>query len=227
AVLPAATEGGGTVVVGAHYDTVPGSPGADDNASGVATVLELARRFRGRGGEHTIRFVFFVNEEPPFFKGELMGSRVYARWLRSRGEKVVGMLSVESVGYFSDARGSQSYPFPNPGLYPGTGNFIGFVSNLGSQPLLMRALRSFRGRGSIPSEGLAAPGLVAGTDWSDHASFWEQGFPALMVTDTAPFRNPHYHTAGDLPERLDFRRMAEVAEGLAAVVEDLAGVRPK
>ena len=210
------------VIVGAHYDTQTGSPGADDNASGVAALLELARLFRDAKPGRTIRFVAFVNEEYPFFQTELMGSRVYATEAKKRNEKISAMLSLESIGYYSETAGSQKYPFPFSFIYPDTGNFIGFVGNIRSGSLLRRSVAAFREATRFPSEGVIAPEFIAGIGWSDHWAFWQEGYPALMITDTAPFRNPHYHEPTDTPDRLDYGRMARVVAGLAQVVRELA-----
>ncbi len=210
------------VVIGAHYDTVPGSPGANDNGSGVAALLELARLFADKIPGRTVRFVAFVNEEPPWFQTEQMGSRVYARRARERGEKIVAMLSLETIGWYSDQPKSQHYPPPFNLFYPDTGNFIGFVSDLGSRALLYRAIGTFRTTTRFPSEGLAAPGWIEGIGWSDHWSFQQEGYPAVMVTDTAPFRYHFYHEAEDTPEKLDYDRMARVVAGVWRVVTELA-----
>jgi peptidase M28-like protein len=207
------------VIAGAHYDSVFGSPGANDNASGTAAVLELARLFKGRGLQRTLRFVLFVNEEPPYFLGDAMGSRRYAARSKERGENVTAMLSLETIGYYSDAEGSQKYPAPFSLFYPSRGDFIGFVGNLGSASLVRRCVGAFREGTRFPSEGLAAPEFVPGIGWSDHSSFWEQGYPAVMVTDTAPFRYPDYHLGSDTPDKLRYDRMARVVLGLARVVE--------
>ena len=211
------------VVVGAHYDSVMGSPGANDNATGAAALLEIARDLARRQPESTVRCVFFVNEEPPFFLTGEMGSVVHARRTRERGENVVAMLSIETIGYYTDAKGSQHYPFPLGLLYPGTGDFIGFVGNMRSRDLVRRAVRSFRASTAFPSEGAAAPGSIPGVGWSDHWSFWQQGYPAVMVTDTAPFRYGPYHTREDTPDKVGYERMARVVAGLERVVADLAG----
>jgi len=211
------------VVVGAHYDSVPGCPGANDNASGAAAVLELARLFKGHRPSRTLRFALFVNEEPPYFLTDAMGSRRYAARSKARGEKISAMLSLETIGYYSDAEGSQQYPAPFNLFYPSRGDFIGFVSNLPSGSLVRRCIAAFRRTTSFPSEGLAAPGWITGIGWSDHSSFWEQGYPGVMVTDTAPFRYPDYHGPSDTPEKLSFDRMARVVAGLFQVVLDLAG----
>lgn len=214
-----------TIVVGAHYDSVLGAPGANDNGSGVAAVIELARLFAVQKPARTLRFVAFVNEEPPFYHSDEMGSRHYARRARERGENVVAMLSIETVGWYSDAPGSQRYPFPLGFFYPGTGNFIAFVSNLSSRSLLHEAIASFRRHAGIPSEAVAAPAWIPGVDWSDHWSFWKEGYPALMVTDTAPYRYPHYHSSEDTPDKVDYERVARVVTGLHGTLRDLAEAR--
>ncbi len=222
AELRGADEADQIVVVGAHYDSVIGCPGANDNASGTAAILELARLFRGRMLTRTLRFALFVNEEPPYYLTDDMGSRRYAARARSRGDKIVAMLSLETIGYYSDAKRSQQYPFPFDRFYPSRGDFIGFVGNLQSRALVRRCVGSFRRTTSFPSEGLAAPGFITGVSWSDHSSFWEQGYRAVMVTDTAVFRYPHYHMPSDTPDKLSYDRIARVVAGLARVVEDLA-----
>jgi Zn-dependent M28 family amino/carboxypeptidase len=222
AVLQGTTHGAEIVVVGAHYDTVAGCPGANDNATGVAAVLELAQRFSGRRQPRTIRFVAFVNEEPPFFQTEHMGSAVYANALRSDDERVVGMLSLETMGYYSEERGSQRYPAPMATVYPDVGNFIGFVANVASARLLWRARRAFKRRTSFPLQSATVPAAIPGVGWSDHWAFWQAGYPAMMVTDTAPYRYPWYHTADDTPEKVDYDRLAHVVDGLETVIEAIA-----
>ncbi len=216
------------IVVGAHYDTVPGSPGANDNGSGVAALLELARLFHDRPVAKTVRFVAFVNEEMPFFNTGNMGSQIYARRSKQRGERIEAMLSLETIGYYTDAPESQLYPFPFSYFYPGTGNFVGFVGNLGSSSLVRRAVRTFRSAAAFPSEAVAAPGWITGIGWSDHISFWQSDFPAIMITDTALFRYAHYHSRHDTPDKLDYGRLARVVEGMASVIGALAedGKRP-
>jgi Zn-dependent M28 family amino/carboxypeptidase len=213
----------GVFVLGAHYDSVAGCPGANDNATGVAAVLALARRLRGRAFDGTVRFVLFANEEPPYFRTPLMGSYVYARNCRRRGDEIAGMMSLETIGFYSDAPGSQRYPFPLGAFYPAAGDFIAFVGNLSSRGLVRRVVGAFRARCRFPSEGAALPGFVPGVRWSDHWAFWKHGYRALMATDTAPFRYPWYHTPEDTPDKVDYDRTARVTEGLARVVEDLAG----
>ncbi len=209
------------VVIGAHYDTA-NNPGADDNASGVAGVLELARMYAKRSPDRTLRFVAFVNEEPPFYREEgTMGSWVYARRARQRNEQIVAMVSLEMIGYFSDEPNSQDYPFPLSMLYPSRGDFIGFVSNFSNRALVRRCIRTFRKHATIPSEGGAPPGWIEGVGWSDHWSFWQEGYPGIMVTDTAVFRNPHYHASTDQPETLDYTAMSRVVNALEPVVGTL------
>ncbi len=218
---------GEVVIIGAHYDSVLGAVGANDNGSGVAAVLELARLFRDARPARTVRFVAFVNEEPPFYRSEQMGSRIYARRSRERRDNIVAMLSLETIGYYSNEPGSQRYPFPLRFFYPSTGNFLAFVANLGSRGLLHEALESFRRNAQFPSEGVAAPAFIPGVDWSDHWSFWQESYPALMVTDTAPYRYPHYHTLQDTPDKVDYERLARVVSGLHGMLSDLAQAPPR
>ena len=210
------------VVVGAHYDTAADAPGADDNASGVAGVLALARLLKTGAPRRTIRFVAFATEEPPSFPTANMGSRHYADAARAAGDSIVAMVAIESIGYYDVEPGSQKYPFPLNLAYPDRGDFIGFVANLRSAGLLRRAIATFRAHTAFPTQGAAAPWWVPGVWWSDHWPFWRQGYRAIMITDTAPYRNPFYHTPEDTPEKLDYGRMARVMDGLAAVVRDLA-----
>lgn len=211
------------IVVGAHYDSFDGLCGADDNASGVAGVLALARRLADHPQPRTIRFVLFVNEEPPAFWTPDMGSWVYAKACRAAGDRIEGMLSLESIGCYSDRPGSQHYPPPLGSFFPDTGNFIAFVGNTASRSLVHDAIATFRATTAFPSEGAALPSLLPGVGWSDHWSFWKEGYPALMVTATAPYRNDHYHTPADRPEDLDYERTARVVDGLERVVRHLAG----
>lgn len=211
------------VVVGAHYDSWAGTPGANDNASGTAAMLEVARALRDRPLRHTVHFVAFASEEPPYFGTERMGSRHYARSLVAQGIDVAAMLSLESMGRYSDRPGSQRYPYPLSLVYPDTGDFIAFVGNVASRALVRRAIGSFREHTPFPSEGLAAPASLRGVGWSDHRSFWAEGWPAIMVTDTALFRDDAYHKRHDTPDRLDYDRLARVAVGVARVVAEVAG----
>ena len=213
------------IVIGAHYDSVSGSPGANDNASGVAALLELARKLKPQKPERTIRFVSFVNEEPPYFQTDEMGSRVYAVRSAGRREKIIAMISLETIGYYSDAEDSQLYPFPFSLYYPSRGDFIGFVGNISSRTLVRRAIRVFREEATLPSQGVAAPGWLTGVGWSDQWSFWKENYPAIMITDTAIFRYPHYHRRSDTPDKLDYDRMARTVSGVSRIVLDLANSR--
>jgi hypothetical protein len=222
AVLPGHGAADEIIVVGAHYDSVADCPGADDNTSGVAALLELARMLAGTTLSRSVRFVAFANEEAPFFYGDEMGSKLYAARAQAQGEHVEAMLSLETLGYYTDEPGTQKYPFPFSWFYPDTGNFVGFVGNLSSRPLVRQAVGAFRASTAFPSEGVAAPSGIEGIHWSDHWSFWQAGYPAIMITDTAPFRYPHYHAATDIPPRLDYTGLARVTGGLAEVVGVLA-----
>lgn len=208
--------GSGALIIGAHYDTVPGSPGADDNASAVAALIELARL------NLPARFVAFANEEMPYFHTNEMGSQAYAAAARSSGQRIDAMISLEMLGCYSDAPGSQRYPPGVASLYPDRGNFIAFVGDIGARGLVRRAIGAFRRHARFPSEGLAAPALIEGVTRSDHWPFRLAGFQAIMVTDTAYNRYPHYHLASDTPEKLDYLRMARVTLGIAAMIEELA-----
>lgn len=210
-----------SIVVGAHYDSVLGATGANDNGSGVAALLELARAFSGTKPRLTLRFVFFANEEPPYFATAAMGSRVYADELLDRGEAVTAMFSLETIGYYSERPGSQRYPFPLGLFYPDRGDFVAFVANLASRGLLHRALAAFRREARFPSEGIAAPAFIPGVDWSDQWSFWRRGVPAVMITDTAPYRYPHYHLPSDTPDKVDTERLARLTVGLEKMLRAL------
>jgi Zn-dependent M28 family amino/carboxypeptidase len=212
----------GILVIGAHYDTVAGSPGADDNASGVAGLLELARLASEKSMNRTVRFVAFSLEEPPVFMTSRMGSHVHAKGLRDEGAVLFGMISLEMLGYYRSDKGSQLYPSSLFRLfYPDRGDFISFVGNLSSRAFTLAVTKAFRKCCSIPVESLNAPSLIPGVDFSDHRSFWKFGYPAFMITDTAFYRNPNYHTAGDTPETLDYARMAELTSGLFKALANL------
>ena len=221
AILPGTGPGAPVFVVGAHYDTAPGTPGADDNATGVAALLELAARLKSRPGKAEVRFVAFSTEEPPYFGSSHMGSAHYARALKNEGRAVIGMISLEMLGFYSDADGSQSYP-PIIGLfYPDRGDFIGLVSDLGSRHFLKTFAAQCRPPRGTRVVSSALPKIIPAITFSDHWPFWRQGFQALMVTDTAFLRYIHYHRPTDLPENLDFERMADVVDGLERAVTAL------
>ncbi len=209
------------LLIGAHYDTVIGSPGANDNGSGVAAMLEMARQFANVEVDRTVRFVAFVNEEQPFFLSAQMGSLMYARAARERRDNIRLMVSLETIGYYSERPGSQHYPSGFRSFYPDEGNFIAFVSNLRSRRMLHRFAAAFRQHSQFPAEHLATFSWIPGVAWSDHASFWR----ALMVTDTAFYRYPHYHAPTDKADELDYVAMAVVTEGLGRAVMSLATER--
>ncbi len=215
------------LVVGAHYDSIPDCPAANDNGSAVASLLALARRFAAqRAAGHpcgrTLRFVAFTNEEPPWFQTKDMGSLVYAKRCRERNENIVGMISLECMGYYSDQKGSQDYPFPFSLLYPSRGNFVAFVGDLAHRSFVRQAIAAFRRHAQFPSEGAALPPFIGQAGWSDHWAFWDQGYPGLMITDTAIFRYPHYHQATDTPDKLDYDRLARVVTGVEGMVREMA-----
>ena len=211
-----------TLVIGAHYDSVSGGPGANDNASGSAAVLELARLFaQNRPKIARIRFVLFVNEEQPYFSTDQMGSLVYARALAASGERIRAMLSLETLGFYSEAENSQQYPWPLGYFLPSTANFVAFVGTLPNRALVHEVIGGFRRVAQIPSAGGVAPAVLDGIDWSDHWAFGEIGIPAIMVTDTAFFRYPYYHTVHDTPDKIDYERLARVVEGLDGVVREI------
>ena len=211
------------IVIGAHYDTHPGSPGADDNASGVAALLELGRLLRATKTQRTIRLVAFVNEEYPFARTDAMGSVVHARRARARGDQIHAMLSLESIGNYSDAPGSQFIPWLYRPFFPEEGNFVAFMGDLASRGDVIAALTAFRTHAEVPSEGLSAPGWLAGTYRSDHWAFWLEGYPGVMVTDTAPYRYADYHQATDTPATLEYGTLAAVVVGLRGMTLTLAG----
>ena len=210
------------IVIGAHYDTF-NNPGADDNASGVAGLLELAEYAAAKKYGKTLKFVAFANEEPPFFRNEGMGSAVYAKAAAERKEDIKAALVLEMIGYFSEKRLSQRYPPLIGPFFPGRGNFIAQVSNLGSRKTAARIDKVFRGASKLPLRTVSLPSFVPGVDYSDHRSFWGAGYPAVMFTDTSFYRTPHYHKPTDLPGTLNYEYMAAFLDGLKAAVDDLAG----
>ncbi len=212
----------GILVMGAHYDTAVGTPGADDNASGVAGLLELVRLSVAAPPKKTVRFVAFTLEEPPAFMTRNMGSYVYAKCLRDEGVKVFGMISLEMLGYYCDFKGSQYYPYSFFKLfYPKEGNFISFVGNLSSRSFTMKVRDAFRAVSSFPVKCLNGISLIPGVGFSDHRSFWKFGYPAFMITDTAFYRNPNYHSPRDTAETLDYKKMAELIKGLHKALGNL------
>jgi hypothetical protein len=214
---------GEILIVGAHYDTVPGSPGANDNGTAVVANLALARAFADVVAERTVRFAFFVNEESPWHMTQDMGALRYAQACRSRGERVIGMISLEMVGCYFDGTGSQRYPADLlTWFYPAQGNFLAVVGNIASRRWLHEFVGALR-RTEFPVEGMAAPRWLKDVFRSDHAAFWHCGYPAVMVTDTANFRYPYYHTAEDTIDKINFDAMARAATALRDALRRTAG----
>ncbi|MGD2186261.1 MAG: M28 family peptidase [Desulfobacterales bacterium] len=210
------------ILIGAHYDSVSGTVGADDNASAVAVQLEVARLLAQQAGTQAldlaVRFVFFALEEPPVYGTRHMGSRVYAKIARKAKEQIDGMICLEMVGYTCHEPGCQGYPFPLMFMdYPKKGNFIGVVNNFKSRDFAGRLVEQFQKNNQLPVIKLTVPfngWVMPAVRLSDHASFWDQGFKAVMVTDSAFYRNPYYHTPADTMDKLDFEYMAELVESL-------------
>jgi Zn-dependent M28 family amino/carboxypeptidase len=216
-------ETGDRIIVGAHYDTVPGTPGADDNASGVAGLLELARALNGVTSQTRIDFVAYVLEEPPFFRTEQMGSYVHAKSLYDAKVKVRAMICLEMIGYYTDLPNSQEYPLSGMAtIYGNRGDFIALVGMMG-QPALVRSVkRAMLDGGDLPIVSANAPRSIPGIDFSDHLNYWAFGYPAVMLTDTAFYRNPNYHARGDMHDTLDYKRMATLVDQIESAVMYLA-----
>jgi len=218
---------GETIVIGAHYDTVYGTPGADDNASAVALLLELCRALRDFSPKRTLKLIFFTLEEPPLFRSRFMGSYVYAREAKRKEENIRAMVCLEMVGYYGDKKGGQSFPLPFMSFfYSTTPDFIAVVGNLKSKYLVKSIKSTLNKSSEIPVETLTTIGLVPGVDFSDHRSFWKMGYPAVMITDTAFYRNPNYHSARDTIDTLNFDKMSQLLDGLAGVAKDLSDSPP-
>jgi len=209
---------GPLIVIGAHYDSCGDTPGADDNASGVAGLLELARLLALTPPRHAVELVAFTLEEPPYFRTESMGSHWHARELKRLNREVRLMLSLEMIGFYRDGARTQAYPVSAlKMLYPDEGNFIGIVAPLGDFTATRRVKGLFQGASDLPVVSINAPRTLQGVDFSDHASYWHFDMPAMMITDTSFFRNPNYHEAGDTPQTLDYTRMAKVVRAVHAV----------
>jgi len=209
-------------VIGAHYDSVMGSPGANDNATGIAAVLEISKALKNSQLKKTLYFVAFVNEEPPFFRTPKMGSAHFAKKLTDERKNIVAMASLETIGYYDPRKGMQHYPPLFGFFYPSEANFIAVVGNLGSFKLVQKFKRYFQEESDFHVESLAAPGIVPGVDWSDQRSFWKYGYQAVMITDTAPYRYPYYHGPEDFPDKIKYPQMTQVVEGLSQVILRLA-----
>ncbi len=214
------------LIVGAHFDTHFDTPGADDNASGVAGLLELSRRLQKSKPKNHLRLIAFTNEEPPYFQNKQMGSVVSAKNTKSRNEKVIGMISLESIGYFSDAPGSQQIPKILQGQFPTKANYIALIGNVKSTKFLQESKAALTDKPPIPFRVLPAiESIVPAAGYSDHWSFWKIGVPAYMVTDTAMFRNPNYHESTDTPETLDYKRMAKVVDAVELIINKFTGIK--
>ena len=228
AELPGGKRNNELVIVGAHYDTVPSTPGADDYASAVAVMIETARLMRLLQPTRTVRFIAFACEEPPHFYTGEMGSQVYARSCRERGDDIRGMLCLEMVGYYSAEPASQRVPETIPRIlhsaFPRRGNFLAAVGNLRSWRLLWQFRGGFKRAARFPLFSIVLPEKIAEIRLSDNSSFWDQGYPALMLTDTSFLRNPHYHQASDTPDTLDYERMAQVTAGIVGGAGAIAGL---
>jgi hypothetical protein len=214
------------VILGAHYDTMPYSPGADDNASGCAALIAIARSLRRESFERTVRFVFFAGSEGPIAGTENMGSRAVARAAKAKNEHVVVMLSLDNLGFYSDADGSQTRPLPLTPCYPSHGDFVAFVGNFSSRGILHKCVSDFRRFAQIPSACACLPGWIPGLSNGDQASFWREGIPAVLVTDTGALRNANYQLQTDTADRLDYTRLTRAVEALAHLTRDLASRSP-
>lgn len=206
-------------IVGAHYDAFGDLPGADDNASGVAGLIELAGLLGAEEGPPNVELVAYALEEPPFFRSRFMGSAIHAWQLKEQQANVRGVVILEMIGYFDDAWMSQSYPVAlMRAWYPSRGNFIALAGRLDQRAFVRDFKVAMKGRSDLPVYSINAPAVVPGIDFSDHLNYWRHGYNALMVTDTAFYRNREYHTAGDTWERLDYRRMADVVVMIAGAL---------
>jgi len=220
--LPGATLPSQIVIVSAQYDTLPDSPGANNNASGMAALFGLSELLKGQRLDRTVRLVEFVNEEDPFFGTAQMGSRIYAKACRERGEDIRAMLSLDSIGIYTHTPGSQRLPWPFSLLYPNRGDFLAFIANLPSRHCVTVTTRGFRKGSSFPIAAGVAPEWVPGVTWSDHSSFWKFGYPGVQVTDTGAFRSASHTTKEDTMDKIDFDALARVTLGIYGATLELA-----
>lgn len=205
------------IIIGAHYDTAHGYPGADDNASGVAALIELARLLSENESalKNGIQLVFYTLEEPPYFRTNMMGSYIHASQLKERQQKVKLMIALDMIGYFSDEKNSQNFPFPfMDKVYSNRGDFIAVVANLGNMQAVRNVKNHFKSATDLPVHSINAPTFIQGIDFSDHLNYWHNNYPAVLITDTSFMRNTAYHTKNDTADRLDYKRMAEVVKAL-------------
>lgn len=210
------------VVLGAHYDTFPGTPGADDNGTAVAGLLSVTKRLSQSRPKKTVRFVAFANEEPPYFMSDFMGSYLYARQCKSNGDNIAVMVCLEMLGYFDSAKGSQSVTYD---LLPEVGDFIALCGNEESRSEVLQAGEAFRKASNLPMSLVSvSEDMVPAIAYSDHWSFWKCGWPAFMVTDTGPLRNPHYHQGSDLPATIDYEGLTQTVLGVESIMKDFSGI---
>ncbi|MEZ5403199.1 MAG: M20/M25/M40 family metallo-hydrolase [Bryobacteraceae bacterium] len=209
-------------VVGAHYDTVPGSPGANDNTSGVAGLLTLAESLADDPIVNTVRFCAFPNEENPYFHTPLMGSYQYAKLCRDRKDRIRLMLCLETIGYYSKEANTQGYPLPLSWFYPSTADFVAFVGDLRNLSIVRACRDAFRACSDFPCQMLCAPAFFPGVAASDHWSFWKFGYPAVMITDTANLRYRHFHRPEDTPDKLEYESFAAVVQGVAGLLGQIS-----
>jgi Zn-dependent M28 family amino/carboxypeptidase len=202
------------IIVSAQYDTLPDSPGANNNGSGLAILFQLSQLLRKHNPERTLRLLNFVNEEDPFFGTEMMGSYQYAKSCRQRVEDIRVMLSLDALGVYKDEPGSQRLPFPFSIFYPDHGNFLAFIGNLQSRKYMVEVSKGFKKGSSFPIKVGVAPEWAKGAAWSDHSSFWKFGYPGIMVTDTGGFRSPYHTTKEDTMEKLNFEAMSRIVIGM-------------
>lgn len=226
ATLPGEAKREEMLLLGAHYDSVAGSPGADDNASGVAALLEIAGLFAGTSPVMSVRFIAFVNEEPPFFMTRRQGNAVYAKAARKRGDNIRLMVSLEMLGCYFDTPGSQHYPPLFSRFYPDRGNFLALISDFRSLATTRQMAKVFRAHSDFPLEYAGLFRWFPGVAWSDHLPFWRQGYRAVMATDTAYQRNPYYHTAQDTPDKVNMPKLAEATHALYVCCAAMAGTGP-
>ena len=221
-IVDVGREAGHQLLIGAHYDSAAGSPGANDNASGVAVLLALARSLSERAPDRWVRLVFFVNEEPPHFRSPSMGSHVYAREAEVAGLLPARVVVLDSVGFYSSAPRSQRFPTARLlQRFGDRGDFVALVAEEASEPFLFELGAAFRAHAELPSRGGAFPAQLAGVAWSDHASFWRYGVPSVLVSDTAAFRDPAYHRHTDRGAQIDYDSLTRLTVGLDAALRAL------
>ena len=209
------------IILSAQYDTLPDSPGANNNGSGMAILFQLSRLLKMHQPDRTLRLLNFVNEEDPFFGTGMMGSFQYAKKCHQLREDIKVMLSMDALGIYKEEPGSQSLPFPFSVFYPHRGNFLAFIGNLNSRKYVTEATRGFKKGSSFPIEAGVVPEWAKGAGWSDHRSFWKFGYRGIMVTDTGGFRSPYHTSREDTMEKLNFEAMSRIVIGMNCAVIEL------